>query len=55
METGYKEDIVYERLNPSRKPVGGQVGDGVYYRRLPEKYRRQFVFKERKSKSQVFK
>jgi hypothetical protein len=54
METKFKkDDIVYERVNPSRKLVVGQFRDGLYYCRLPENHRRQFVFQERELKAPV--
>jgi hypothetical protein len=42
-----KDDIVYERVNPSRKLIVGDFRDGLYYCRLPENHRRQFVYQER--------
>jgi hypothetical protein len=48
METKFnKDDIVYERVNPSRKLVVVKFNDGIYYCRLPENHKRQFVFQER--------
>jgi hypothetical protein len=46
-----KGDIVYERINPHRKLVVGQLRDGLYYCRLPENKRRLFVYQERELKS----
>lgn len=42
-----KDDVVYERSNPTRKLVVGQFRDGLYYCRLPENNQRQFVYQER--------
>jgi hypothetical protein len=42
-----KDDIVYERVNPSRKLIVGDFRDGIYYCRLPENHKRQFVYQER--------
>ena len=48
METKFnKDDIVYERVNPSRKLIVGDFRDGIYYCRRPENHRRQFVYQER--------
>lgn len=48
MEGKFKKgDIVYERINPHRKLVVGQLRDGLYYCRLPENRRRLFVYQER--------
>ena len=44
-------DIVYERVNPSRKLIVGQFRDGLYYCRLPENQTRHFVFQERELKA----
>jgi hypothetical protein len=41
------DDIVYERVNPSRKLVVLKFSDGIYYCRLPDNYKRQFVYQER--------
>jgi hypothetical protein len=45
-----KDDIVYERVNPSRKLIVGGFRDGLYYCRLPENFKRQFVYQERELK-----
>jgi hypothetical protein len=42
-----KDDVVYERVNPSRKLIVAKFRDGLYYCRLPENFKRQFVFQER--------
>jgi hypothetical protein len=52
METKFnKDDIVYERVNPSRKLVVAKFRDGLYYCRLPDNYKRNFVFQERELKA----
>lgn len=48
METKFKkDDIVYERVNPSSKLIVAKFRDGLYYCRLPQNFKRQFVFQER--------
>lgn len=54
IETKFKKnDVVYERVNPSRKLVVDRFRDGLYYCRLPENHRRHFVFQERELKAPV--
>jgi hypothetical protein len=55
METKFKkDDIVYERVNPSSKLIVAKFRDGLYYCRLPENFRRQFLFQERELKRTDF-
>jgi len=54
METKFKkDDVVYERVNPSSKLVVGDFRDGLYYCRLQENFRRNFVFQERELRGPV--
>jgi hypothetical protein len=48
-----KEDVVYERVYPTRKLVVQHFTDGLYYCRLPENYKRSFVYQERELKASV--
>jgi len=54
MESKFKkDDIVYERANPSRELIVRDFRDGIYYCRLPDDFKRQFVFQERELKAPV--
>jgi hypothetical protein len=48
-----KNDVVHERVNPSRKLVVADFKDGIYYCYLPENPKRKFVFQERELKAPV--
>ena len=51
IETKFKkDDIVYERVNPSRQLVVDRFRDELYYCRLPENFKRHFVYQERELK-----
>jgi len=48
-----KDDIVYERVNPSRHLIVERFRDGLYYCRLPDNSQREFAFQERELKAPI--
>ena len=54
IETKFKkDDVVYERVFPTRRLVVEHVTDGLYYCRLPENHQGSFVYQERELKAPV--
>jgi hypothetical protein len=52
IETKFKKnDVVYERVHPTRRLVVEHFTVGLYYCRLPENNQRSFVYQERELKA----